>query len=67
MKLYLASIDKFLCCSSIYEFEYNWFLIVVQDLGQCEAKRCIKRKLARLGLLKESFCWPNLVFLSMFQ
>lgn len=29
-------------------------VLLVQDFGQCDAKRCTGRKLSRFGLLKES-------------
>jgi hypothetical protein len=53
--------------SSVYGCEFNWFIVVVQDFGQCDAKKCTGRKLARFDLLKESICCPNFIFLSVFQ
>ena len=40
-------------------------VLLVQDFGQCDAKRCTGRKLSRFGLLKESL-WFTFCLYSCF-
>ena len=47
------------------EMRLSGVVLLVQDFGQCDAKRCTGRKLSRFGLLKESL-WFTFCLYSCF-